>query len=241
MRHSSDTQRREFAQTTHVEFLARIVHRDGWLKIQLAAQVAIIAISNGLDLGFARSAKPTPDIAVEFAFPVSLVLAFFYFEDDRLIELLSKYRGALAVTVTRTPRGYLLPWELSPQLERYADEGTLGARAAGQILAFLALPLLASAPGSTSVQAISAWAALWSIGSVIGVAVLLFRSYLLRKFTRGLDPDPILVTVLPEASRNTGARPTLLKVLGWLAMSVAVILVCFGTLRLVLGALNASL
>lgn len=211
MSESATDLRKEYFETTREEILWRIGHRDQWLKIQLLAQIAIFGLANGVDLGFIKAASPI-DIAVAFAFPTSLVLAILYVVEDRLIGLAGAYLGALAQATPRADGKLLLPFDASPQLRQYAEEGTLIVRVAGQFLAFSILPTtiaVITAVTKSRTPAVNPPAnlsvLLISVSCAVFVLILLAWSYRLRRKAGTLDSSSVLVDTWPaaEAGRLT--------------------------------------
>jgi len=198
--------RKEYFETAREEILWRIGHRDQWLKIQLLAQIAIFGLANGVDFGFVKSGSPI-DLAVAFAFPTSLVLAIFYVVEDRLIGLAGAYLGALAHDLSPAGADFLLPFDASPQLRRYAEEGTLLVRLFGQVLAFAGLPVAIVTLGAVHKAGVypglnpgfNSGVLLISFGCALFVVILLAWSFLHRRTAGTVDENKVLVDSWPKA------------------------------------------
>jgi len=219
---------RDYFTTAREELLWHAGHRDTWLKLHVVAQVAIFAIANGIDLGVFKASIPLPSARV-FVFPVALVVSIFYFVEDRLVGLLSKYIGALTRAEARITNGQcLLSWDISPQLRRYATEGTLALRVIGQVAAFALLPFVLVCLQQDGPRApLSRTVILSALACVLAIGALIAWSMKLRIETGDADMDDVL---LPEAP-----TPTLKSESRWAKFVFALCLI--GSIVLMLMAL----
>lgn len=82
-------------ETANEELLCRLKNRDDWIKLQLAAQVVILALANGVKL-FGAEADSKIMWVSALAMPIALVFYLLYVVEDRLIKHLADYLGELS-------------------------------------------------------------------------------------------------------------------------------------------------
>ena len=174
----------ECIRTAREELLLRVKHRDDWLKLQLLAQITLLALAGGVRLGGVEASGPLP-IVVALSVPVSFVLASLYFVEDRLIGHLSKYIGQLSNDEARLSSSTeIIPnWDISKELREYA-RNTLPFRAMAQLATFVIVP------AGLSILRIGTFGTSWTnlqiaevaINSILwlatfGIAVQVFKSH----------------------------------------------------------------
>lgn len=136
-------------QTASDELLVRIKHRDDWLKLQLATQVVILALANGIQLlgaelatqGGTESAPQVLWISV-LSMPVSLVFYLLYVVEDRLVKHLADYLGdtsGMEARLSSGPGDPIPNFDSSRHLNAFFKE-TLVYRVASQFTVFLLIP-----------------------------------------------------------------------------------------------------
>src|SRR5262245_17061309 len=84
----------ESSRTAHDELMFRIRHRDDWLKLQLLSQAVLAALAFGVEVGGFKTESPVP-WALNLAGPISTIFTILYCIEDRLVGLLTHWRGAL--------------------------------------------------------------------------------------------------------------------------------------------------
>lgn len=130
----------ESSRTSHEELIFRIKHRDDWLKIQLLAQVILLALAFGIEIGGVKATSPIPDV-IALAIPTSFILACVYVVEDNLVGYLTSERGKFAHTEARMfPNEERIGlFEASAALDDYRRT-TLPIRLAAQLGAFVVIP-----------------------------------------------------------------------------------------------------
>lgn len=147
----------ENGRTAREELLFRVKHRDHWLKLQLLAQITILALAGGIEVGaFAmKPLSPLPN-AMALSVPIAFVLTCLYFVEDRLIGFLSTYIGRLSVVEGQLSANTPFDnWDSSEELRSYAKT-TLPFRAYAQFVSFVVVPT------GITVLRISNWQWPWS-------------------------------------------------------------------------------
>lgn len=130
----------ESSRTSHEELIFRIKHRDDWLKIQLLAQVTMLALAFGIEIGGIRATSPIPSV-IALAIPTSFILACLYVVEDNLVGYLTSERGKFARTEAQMfPNEERIGlFEASDALDNYRRT-TLPIRFAAQLGAFILIP-----------------------------------------------------------------------------------------------------
>ena len=130
----------ESSRTSYEELIFRIKHRDDWLKIQLLAQVTMLALAFGIEIGGVKATSSIPNV-LALAIPTAFILACLYVVEDNLVGYLSRERAKFALTEARMfPKEDRIDlWEASDSLRNYART-TLPIRFAAQLGAFVLIP-----------------------------------------------------------------------------------------------------
>lgn len=130
----------ESSRTSLEELIFRIKHRDDWLKIQLLAQITMLALAFGVEVGGFNATNPIPNV-LALAVPTAFILASLYVVEDNLIGHLSRERGKLSLIEAQMfPAEREIPlFEASDALRDYAKT-TLPIRLAAQLGAFVLIP-----------------------------------------------------------------------------------------------------
>jgi hypothetical protein len=130
----------ESSRTAHEELMFRIRHRDDWLKLQLLAQAVLAALAFGIEISGVKGHDPAPWV-LDFAAPVSVVFTILYCVEDRLVGLLTRWRGHLYHSEAKRDERLtgIENFEGSPALPEYA-KSALWWRLWAQIGAFLVIP-----------------------------------------------------------------------------------------------------
>ena len=142
---TNDSERMDYLfecfRTVREELLFRVRHRDDWLKTQLIAQAALVALAKGIEIAGIRSATPYPDL-IAFSMSISLIFACLYYTEDNLIGYLGKYIGAISNTeaVLREKKTIIASSDISEYLRLYARH-TLPSRFLAQAFAFIIIPM----------------------------------------------------------------------------------------------------
>lgn len=137
----------EASRTSHEELVFRVTQRDNWMKIQLLAQITLLALALGVEFGGTKvGTKRTAGLrtlALALAMPVSVTLAAQYFDEDLLVNCLSHYRHDLT-GLEAALSGGAAPIELfeaSKWRKEYWDRA-FSTRTVGQAVAFAVIPLV---------------------------------------------------------------------------------------------------
>jgi len=130
----------ESSRTSHEELIFRIKHRDDWLKIQLLAQVIMLALTFGIEIGGIKATSPLPNV-IALAIPTSFILACLYVVEDNLVGYLTSERGKFSRTEAQMfPNEERIGlFEASDALDNYRRT-TLPIRFAAQLVAFIVIP-----------------------------------------------------------------------------------------------------
>jgi hypothetical protein len=187
----SEAARRDYVaechRSGHEELLFRVKQRDDWLRLQLLAQSALLALALGVEVGGVKSNASTtalPSILV-LSCPVAFVLTCLYVVEDRLIGLISRHVSSLSEIERGLSRATILIEYVggSEAIREYAKT-TLPIRVFAQAMAFAVVPLLIEVyryslqfpqPFALSMQILIDGLC------VVGVASLLYVSYQDRK------------------------------------------------------------
>jgi hypothetical protein len=131
----------ESSRTSHEELMFRIKHRDDWLKIQLLAQVTMLALTFGINIGGVNATAPIPNV-IALAIPTSFILTCLYVVEDNLVGYLTKERSKFAYTEARMyPHEDRMDlFEASDALNDYRKT-TLHIRLLAQLVAFVLIPV----------------------------------------------------------------------------------------------------
>jgi hypothetical protein len=155
--------------TAREEVLFRVRHRDGWLRVNLLSQAALLALASGVKY-VVEGHKPEFACLAPF---VSLVFACMYTVEDRLIGQLGNYIGSLseAEAVLSERKGRMIVnWDLSPQLqEGYTNGPALKVRLLAQLLSFVLIP---GVIGWIGISFITQWPLVNWARCLIGVALI---------------------------------------------------------------------
>jgi hypothetical protein len=168
----------ECFRTAREELLMRVRHRDNWLKLQLLAQGALLALSQGVKFAGVESSRELPTLIV-LAIPIGLVFMSLYFVEDRLIGVLSRYIGSLSLREAKLSAGPdpIPNWDSSPELRAYG-QNTLPIRIFAQVLSFVLIP------AGLALFVIKTWNVPVIIVESVAAAVtggLIFRGYKHRR------------------------------------------------------------
>jgi hypothetical protein len=145
----NEAERRDFVaechRSGHEELLFRVKQRDDWLKLQLLAQSALLALALGVELGGVKLGAPSmalPSILV-LSCPVSFILTCLYVVEDRLVGLISRHVAWLSEVERGLSRARILIEYVggSEAIREYAKT-TLPIRVLAQVMAFAVMPLL---------------------------------------------------------------------------------------------------
>lgn len=186
------------------ELLFRVKHRDDWLKIQLLAQAALLALAQGIELNGIKAATPQPLLLT--ASPViSLILAALYYVEDNLIGYLSRYIGAISEAEMKLRQGhfYISNWDTSKPLREYA-KGTRRLRLVAQVAAFVIMPLSLTAIRMMAFPAVAAlpWIELIANGFILLIiSFILCRGYILRRQTGQIPAYPVLIETTATSTK----------------------------------------
>jgi hypothetical protein len=144
------------------ELLLRFKYRERWLQLQLLAQVALVALSLGIQIAGVKG-PATPNIIV-LSPAISAILICLYFVDDSLITYIGSYLAALTDAESKLRSGSLkiLNWESSDQVKEYVRQA-LVMKYVAQFIAFAIIPL------GLFLWRASAFSA-WEIGNIAEVA-----------------------------------------------------------------------
>lgn len=122
------------------ELLTRVKQREEWIKLQLVAQVVILALANGVKL---MGAEPTSRVlwVSTLALPVSVVFYLLYVVEDRLIKHLADYIGDLSSLEARinSAKDLIPNFDNSHHLKAFFRE-TLIYRIISQFVVFVLIP-----------------------------------------------------------------------------------------------------
>lgn len=133
----------ECLRNSHDESMRRISYRDNYLKLQLAAQVILFSVSQGIELeGFKTSNHAMPDV-LSLAPLISAILYVMYYIENSLIGGLSRYIANLSLLEQKLSGGIFLPnWDASNHYRKDYMHSTLPFRTLVQLLSFVILPLV---------------------------------------------------------------------------------------------------
>ena len=160
------------------EVLLRIKNRDNWLRLQLLSQVALLALSQGIEIAGIKALQPNPDV-LALSTAVSLVLAALYFMEDSSVNYLGNYIGALtdAEAELRQRKKKILNWNCSKQGEQHAER-VFRIRYLAQLTAFVIIPITFV---GWRILSIAVWGILQLIEMVMDVVFLIVILYLTRR------------------------------------------------------------
>ncbi|MGA7730462.1 MAG: hypothetical protein WCD37_04215 [Chloroflexia bacterium] len=135
----------ECYRAAHEELMLRIKSRDNWLRIQLLSQGVILALAYGIEFQGGSTSAPTP-IVLLVAPILSFIIACFYYVEDKLVSVLSRYSAAVSTAEAELRSGkVVLNSAASTQLHSYFSTaslltGGLYLRVVGQVVIFILLP-----------------------------------------------------------------------------------------------------
>jgi hypothetical protein len=177
----------ECLRTTREELLFRVKHRDDWLKLQLFAQITILALAGGVKIGGVEASGPLP-IVFALSVPISFILVTLYFVQDTLIGYLSRYVGQLSNEEAKlSSTNEIIPnWDVSPECREYTRHA-LPFRSTALFVAFVLVPAILV--GIWIVTISGAWTILQTaeviLTAILWLATLglVIRVYVLRRKT----------------------------------------------------------
>jgi hypothetical protein len=128
----------ECSRSAREELLARVQHRDSYLKLHFLVQGVLLALSYGVNISGVEANGPVP-LSLYLAVPLTAVFALLYYTEDRLIGQLSSYVGSLSNAAQQKSGETVSSWDVSPQLREYAQT-TVRYRFFAHVAAFVVAP-----------------------------------------------------------------------------------------------------
>jgi hypothetical protein len=168
------------------ELLLRFKYREHWLEIQLLAQVVLLALSQGIQIGGAGTgARGAIPEVLALSPAISVILASLYFVDDSLITYIGNYLRAVtdAEATLRSGNWKILNWDSSKQVEAYV-KSALNVKYVAQFIAFAVIPAGLFLFRISSFGPFDAWSGLQIMEVVIDIGFLLLISYLVLQSSR---------------------------------------------------------